>query len=125
MKLPLNTFAVRQFLRTMLRMVKLPDQGRRQRWTNGARPTHLKFMPPISCMASGCCINPIFYFKNVLPLMIFGSPGCEVLATGLCQIQETGMNAVIYLITDAIVLIVDTRLRLLTEIISKGMQKYS
>jgi len=49
--------------------------------------------------------------------MIFGFPGCEILATGLCQIQETGMNAVIYLTTDAIVLIVDTRLRLLTEII--------
>jgi len=62
-------------------------------------------------------------FKKRAPLMIFGFPGCEILATGLCQIQETGMNAVIYLTTDAIVLIVDTRLRLLTEIIWKGMQK--
>jgi len=32
---------------------------------------------------------------------------------------------VIYLMTDAIVLIVDARLRLLTEIILKGMEKYS
>jgi len=75
--------------------------------------------PPISCLAPGCCIHPILYLKNVLPLVIFGSPGCEILATGLCQIQETGMNVRIYLITKAIVLIVDTRLRLPTEIILK------
>jgi len=36
-----------------------------------------------------------------------------------CQIQETGMNVRIYLIIDAIVLIVDTRLRLPTEILLK------
>ena len=39
-----------------------------------------------------------------------------------CQTQETGLNVRIYLITDAIVLTVDTRLRLLTEMLLKGMQ---
>jgi len=38
-----------------------------------------------------------------------------------CQIQETGMNVRIYLITDAIVSTVDTRLRLPTERLLKGM----
>jgi len=38
-----------------------------------------------------------------------------------CQIQET--NVRIYLINDAFVLIVDTRLRLSTEILLKGMQQ--
>jgi len=52
---------------------------------------------------------------------------CEIIsaddiATGKRQIQENGPNVRIYLITDAIVLIVDTRLRLPTEILLKGMQ---
>jgi len=37
------------------------------------------------------------------------------------QIQETGLNFRIYLIADAIVLTVDTRLRLPTEILLKGI----
>jgi len=37
-------------------------------------------------------------------------------------VQETGMNVRIYLIADAIVSIVDTRLRLPTETLLKGMQ---
>ena len=37
-----------------------------------------------------------------------------------CQIQETGLNVRIYLITDAIVLTVDTRLCLATKILLKG-----
>jgi len=39
-----------------------------------------------------------------------------------CQIQETGINVRIYLITGAIVSIVDTRLRLPTQTLLKGMQ---
>jgi len=39
-----------------------------------------------------------------------------------CQIQETGMNVRIYLITDAIVSIIDTRIRLPTETLLRGMQ---
>jgi len=36
--------------------------------------------------------------------------------------QETGMNVTIYITTDAIFSIVDTRLRLATETLLKGMQ---
>jgi len=44
-----------------------------------------------------------------------------VLEISCCQIEETIVT--IYLINDAIVLIVDTRLRLPTEILLKGMQQ--
>ena len=47
-------------------------QGCRQRWGSGARPPHLKLVPPISRLA-GCYIHPILYFKNVAPLLVFGS----------------------------------------------------
>jgi len=39
-----------------------------------------------------------------------------------CQLQEAGLNVRIHLIADAIVLMVDTRLRLPTETLLKGMQ---
>jgi len=39
---------------------------------SGARPTHLRSMPPpFHAWPSGCCIHPIQYFKNVASLSGF------------------------------------------------------
>jgi len=44
---------------------------------------HLKSGPPFHVWSPGCCIYPILYLKNIAPLMVFGAPCCEILATGL------------------------------------------
>jgi len=40
----------------------LQYQGRRQRGASGARPPHLKSVPPFHVWPPGCCIYPIQYF---------------------------------------------------------------
>jgi len=39
--------------------------------------------PPFHVWFTGCCIHPIWRFKNVVPLLVFGPPCCEILWTGL------------------------------------------
>ena len=39
---------------------------------SGARPHHLKSVPPFHVWPPGCCIHPIQYFKNVPPLLVSG-----------------------------------------------------
>ena len=43
----------------------------------------LKFVPPFHVRSPGCCIYPILYLENVAPLVVFGAPCCEILATVL------------------------------------------
>ena len=51
-------------------------QGRRQRGASGARPPHLKSVPPFHIWPPGCYMNPIMYFKNVAPPSGFWPPCC-------------------------------------------------
>jgi len=44
---------------------------------SGARPPHLRSVPPISRLAPGCYIHPTLYFKNVPPLLVFGPPAAK------------------------------------------------
>jgi len=43
---------------------------------SGARPPHLKSVPPFHVWPPGCYIHPILYFKNVAPLLVFGPLCC-------------------------------------------------
>ena len=43
---------------------------------------HLK-SAPFHVRSPGCCIYPILYLENVAPLVVFGAPCCEILATVL------------------------------------------
>ena len=65
------------------------QQGRRQRGSQWC-PTPLFEIgaPPFHVWPTGSCIHPILYFKNVpppgfWPLLVFASPCCYILATGL------------------------------------------
>ena len=41
---------------------------------------------PFHVWPPSCCIHPILYLENEIPLIIFGPPCCEILATGLILI---------------------------------------
>ena len=58
---------VNRYSYTLLRAVA---SGR----ASGARPPHLKSVPPILRLAPGCYTYPILYFKNVAPPSGFCPP---------------------------------------------------
>jgi len=52
-------------------------QGRRQWGASGVRPApHFTFGPRLLHM-----LHPLLYLKRVSPLVVFGPPCCEILAT--------------------------------------------
>jgi len=57
----------RGFLRRLHDVTQV-RQGRRQRGV-----PHLKYVPPVLCLAPGCCIYPIFYLKSMPPLCLLAS----------------------------------------------------
>jgi len=50
---------------------------------SGARPPIQSLCPLILCLAPGLLHASNNVFKNVLPLVAFGTPCCEILPTGL------------------------------------------
>jgi len=58
----------------MLRVVKLPFKGRRQRGTSGARPSHSKFVPPHFMFGSWLLHTSNIVFKKCAPPSDFWLP---------------------------------------------------
>jgi len=54
--------------------------------------THLRSVPPISCLASLLLHTSNIVFKECGPLVVFGPPCCEILATGLIKTSVRKKN---------------------------------